>query len=49
MYASDFPHENNLMKVKDDIREFKDFEGISEETKQKILFDNAMSFYHITS
>lgn len=49
MYASDFPHENNLMKVKDDIREFKDFEGISEETKQKILFDNAIYFYHITS
>lgn len=49
MFASDFPHENNLTKVKSDIQEFEDFKGINEETKQKILSDNARKFYQITS
>lgn len=48
MFASDFPHENNLTKVKTDIQEFEDFEGVNEETKQKILAENAKNFYRIT-
>jgi predicted TIM-barrel fold metal-dependent hydrolase len=49
MFASDFPHENNKAKVEGDIRDFRNFAGISEETKSKILYDNADNFYHITS
>ena len=48
MFASDFPHENNLEKVKDDIREFEGLKGISDEAKSGILAKNAESFYQIT-
>jgi uncharacterized protein len=49
MFASDFPHENNTKKVKDDIREFQELEGLDEDTKQKILSGSAMDFYRMKS
>jgi predicted TIM-barrel fold metal-dependent hydrolase len=47
MFASDFPHENNIAKVKEDIQEFLKFEGLDEDTRDKILSRNAKSFYQI--
>jgi uncharacterized protein len=47
MFASDFPHENNLEKVKEDVREFEGLEGISDEAKEGILAKNAEAFYQI--
>lgn len=47
MFASDFPHENNLEKVRDDIREFQEYPGIDEEMKERILADNASAFYQV--
>ena len=49
MFASDFPHENNLKSVKNDIREFRALEGVDEQTRQKILSGNAMNFYQTRS
>jgi len=49
MFASDFPHENNTKKVKDDIQEFQELEGLDEDTKQKILSGSAMDFYRMKS
>ena len=48
MFASDFPHENNLAKVKEDIVEFEDLKGISDAAKSGILASNAESFYQIS-
>lgn len=45
MFASDFPHENNIAKVKDDIREFEELEGLAEEKRDQILARNAENFY----
>jgi predicted TIM-barrel fold metal-dependent hydrolase len=47
MFASDFPHENNIAKVKEDIREFLEFEGLDDAARDKILSRNAESFYQI--
>ncbi len=47
MFASDFPHENNIVKVREDIREFLELEGLDEDARDKILSRNAESFYRI--
>jgi predicted TIM-barrel fold metal-dependent hydrolase len=49
MFASDFPHENNMDSVKHDIEEFGELEGVDEEVRAKMLAGNAMNFYQVAA
>jgi predicted TIM-barrel fold metal-dependent hydrolase len=45
LYASDFPHENNLERIGHDLAEIKADRRLSELAKRKLLVDNARRFY----
>jgi uncharacterized protein len=45
MYPTDFPHERQAGEFATDIPEFWGRDDLSEQTKRKILSDNAKRFY----
>ncbi len=47
MFSSDFPHEVNVQTVRKEIRELREREEISEESKEAILRGNAARFYRL--
>lgn len=45
LFASDFPHENNVQRAKHEIEELLERRDLSDEAKQGILHDNIVRFY----
>lgn len=45
LYASDFPHENNLERIRHDLEEIKADRRLGDGARRKLLVDNARRFY----
>ena len=47
LYASDYPHEPPQEQILEDVPQFIENSGLSDEVMKKILYHNARRFYRI--
>jgi hypothetical protein len=46
-FTSDFPHEGTIARCRREIATFKNWQGLSDEEKRKVLSENARRFYRL--
>jgi predicted TIM-barrel fold metal-dependent hydrolase len=47
LFTSDFPHEGNAVRCRQEISTLEQWEGLSAEEKRAMLSDNARLFYRL--